>query len=231
MNPLERILKYNLNEEETNAYKLSLLWEKLVKKYLPDEQYRMNSSRQDYSLGDPRKTYLFKLCWKLQRETRGLLKPEDYKYYLFAQIDILKKINNDNRHAFIDKGVIVGPKAWNRWKIWQHQFNKRVMYNREAPPVNELQTIRDLELVKQFLLNNFGREAAEQDYSIETLRAWIDAGNITPVYAMLSPYVQRITNNTFSQLGFDPKLYEARLTGVVHDYFQKEFSHEFALPN
>ncbi len=227
MNPLERILKYNLSEEEANAYKLSLLWEKLVCKFLPEEQYKMTGSRQDYSGGDPRKTYLFKLCWKLQRETRGILKPDDYKYYLYAQIDILKRISDSNKHAFIDNSVIVGPKAWKRWKLWQHHFNKRIANNREAPPISEMQTMQELKTIKEFLIRTFGRTPIEQDYSSELLKTWLDKGTVTPTYLLLSPYVQKLTNNTFSYLGFDPKLYENRLTGVIHDFFQKEFSYEF----
>jgi hypothetical protein len=34
---------------------------------------------------DPRKSTLFKYCWKLARETRGLLKVEEYQLYISSK--------------------------------------------------------------------------------------------------------------------------------------------------
>ena len=156
-----------MTSEEAEAYRLALLWERLIKKFLPEEQYKMTGSRQDYSGGDPRNAYLFKLCWKLRRETRGLIKEEDYKYYLYAQIDTLKKISSNQKHAYIDNSVIVGSKAWRRWRFWQYRFNKRISCNRELAPISEQQTIEELARVKRFLLKTCGKTPSIEDYSVD----------------------------------------------------------------
>src|ERR1700692_2918490 len=95
MNELEKIITWKLSEDETKAYKLALLWTKLLNKHLPEHSDR----QMRLSRGNPRKSFIFKICWKLMRETRGILKEEDYEAYLMAQIFALKKIVARDIHA------------------------------------------------------------------------------------------------------------------------------------
>jgi len=218
MNPLEKILKYNLNDEEAKAYRLALTWVKLVRKYLNGE-----NNPHPFPKGDPRKAFLFKLCWKLLRETKGLIKQDDYKFYLYAQIDMLKRISNSSMHANIDNNVIVGAKAWRRWKMWQVNFNKKLM---SVAEVSEDNTIEELARVRRFFVKNYNIPT-QADFSLANIRKWLDNGDVTPTYILLSPYSKKCVGESFGHLGFDPKLFEKRLTGKVQDFFQKEFSYEF----
>src|SRR5579885_1638384 len=94
---LDPIFEYNMNAEETLAYKLGLLWMAISDKLMPDYKYATRYPKK----GDPRKSSLFKYCWKLSRETKGLIDVKDYKLYIAAQIHMLMAIEIGNTHPNI----------------------------------------------------------------------------------------------------------------------------------
>ena len=121
MNDLELIIKYKMNDLEATAFKLTLLYEELCKKEFPNERHVKISKDKD-----PRKTTLFKYCYKLARETKGLFKEKDYKLYILAQLQILRLAKEGNIHALIEPQILVGEKAWKRWKIWKRIYDKKI---------------------------------------------------------------------------------------------------------
>jgi hypothetical protein len=75
-----------MTELESRAYKLTLLWLDLEPKSVS-----WNTNMQKWrAKGDPRKSLIFKQCYKLVRETQGILEERDYPLYVRAQLEILK---------------------------------------------------------------------------------------------------------------------------------------------
>ena len=116
MNPLERILKYDMSPEEAKAYKLCLLWDSICQKEMPN--YKFSKSKAS---GDPRKSLLFRYCYKLLKETKGLIGDKDYRLYITAQIHVLCSITDGEVHALISPQCLTGDKAWRRWKLWKER--------------------------------------------------------------------------------------------------------------
>ena len=86
---LSKIIEYNMDDIEARAYKCCLLWVKICQKMFPKERYsKLRKS------GDPRKSYLFKCCYKLVTECSGKLADGEYKLYIYAQCDI--QIHDEN---------------------------------------------------------------------------------------------------------------------------------------
>ena len=108
---LEAILHYQMPPLEAKAYKLALLWQDATAKEYPEYNHIRLRKK-----GDPRKSLLFKYCYKLARETQGLIPDEQYPLYILAQLHILKHIATDNLHARIGPEILCGEKAWWRWK-------------------------------------------------------------------------------------------------------------------
>jgi len=112
---LDSILRYNMTPDEASAYQLAILWSELVNKHFPSSKNIVLRS-----LGDPRKSILFKYCYKLYIESRGIINEDDFEPYMLAQITILKAHNCDN----ISPQSLVGEKAWKRWQVWQSKYQK-----------------------------------------------------------------------------------------------------------
>jgi len=218
MNDLEKIITWKLSEDETKAYKLALLWTKLLNKHLPQTHKRFG-----FPKGDPRKTFVFRTCWKLMRETRGILKEENYESYLLAQIFALESISKDGIHASITSWNITGEKAWNRWK-W---YKRRLEQDRPMAILTESYLRSELKRTKSFFSERFVKLPELGEFSLQNLKEWYSNGDISPIYIMLSPVAKHLLDGVYSKLGFDPKLYEGRIPAVIQDYFHKEFEHEF----
>ena len=126
-----KYLQMNYFENITEKYKISDEGEKLAIKFL----YHWIENRikifPDTILSkfdrekDPRKGSAFKYCYKLQRETKGLLKEEDYELYVKAQLHMLKYFATkyNNQAIIIEPQCLVGEKAWKRWKFYKFKYD------------------------------------------------------------------------------------------------------------
>ena len=105
-NPLDKIIEYNMTPMEAKAYKIALLWRVLFRKEFPNERLAKEK------LGDPRKSFVFKHCYKLANETQGSIDDKDYKLYILAQLQVMKNITDGKIHAMISPEILSGPKSW-----------------------------------------------------------------------------------------------------------------------
>jgi hypothetical protein len=215
MNELELILKYKMNELETKAFKISLMWKELCKKEFPNEYCYKN-----YKNRDPRETSLFKYCYKLAKETKGLLSNDkEYYIYILAQLQMLKIIKQGEIHALIGPQILVGEKAWKRWKIWKNKFNKKLKEVKTAEQLglktNEIQIKIELENTLNFLLKN------NNSITKEKINRWFKNGKISPYYVALSKFASEMIGN------FDYQLYKPSITPKIESFFREKFPNEF----
>lgn len=213
----EKIIIFKMTNQEAKAFRLALLWISLTRKFLPKDA---SVSVATLPKGDPRKGYLFKMCWKLLRETTGLLKEQDYKYYFAAQLSMLKNIHRDNGHAHVSHNVFVGEKAWVRWKIWKKLFDERICA--ADLPQNDDHIIDELNRTKVFL-----QKTAVSKFNIDDLKKWVLSGDVSLIYIELSPVVKKLTIDLSTIFNYDPSLLKNKLTGRVQDHFQEIFRSEY----
>lgn len=226
---LSAIVDFDMNEEEAKAYKLCLMWLDISKKIFPD--YHHDSMRK----GDPRKSMVFKVCYKLARETKGLIEENDYPLYIRSQLDILRAINIGNNKPLISVNCLVGEKAWKRWKLWKKKYD--LLSKKPAAEVQKItlpgveKALSGIEKTQQFINSNFKKEPSFQDYQEAynngKLFAWINFGKISPYYMVLSPYLNKILKESdFQRLNFDTQLYKPLINDVVEKRFKELFGYE-----
>ena len=195
----EKIITFRMTNKEAKAYRLALLWISLTRKFLPSDA---SVSVATLPKGDPRKGYLFKQCWKLLRETQGLLEETDYKYYFAAQLAMLKNVQRSTGHAHVSHNVFVGEKAWVRWKIWKKKFDETAaMMNLPPLITDEEAIIKELDRTKGFL-----QKTAVSKFNVDDLKSWTSSGKVSLIYIALSPLVKKLAINLASTFKYDTSL-------------------------
>jgi len=230
VDPLEAILSYKMNDLEAKAYKISLMWVNLSRKMFPDYQHvKLRKS------GDPRKSLLFKHCYKLARETLGLVEDHHYELYITAQLQIMKHITDGNIHALIDPCILHGEKAWKRWALWKKQYDRAM----ERPMTSEQKGANkanvsvvkfDLADTRRFLIAKLGESYKKQDLVTllqdRTLIGWTSLGKISPYYLVLSPFLADVLR--MEDFSIDLKIYKEQSSEELESAFREMFPNEIA---
>lgn len=207
-----------MNSLETQAYKIGLCWVGISRKMFPNYNHTKGYPKS----GDPRKSLLFKYSYKLLKETQGLLPFSDYKFYIKAQLDLLKA---NVEAPIIDPSCMVGDSAWVRWKIWKKEFDRKSLNisKEDTLKIEEETIIKKLNSTKEFLFGKFG-EPNEENIKVfkNEIARWVNLGKIDPFYAILSPWIKKYCN-IISELD----IYKKFITEYVETEFKKIFNHEF----
>lgn len=225
MKELEPIIKYSMNDLEAKAYKVAKIWEEECQKELPKESFvklKKNS--------DPRKSNLFKFCFKLVRETKGILNDNEFPLYIKAQLQILKAIKEGDVHALIEPHCLVGENAWKRWKIWKYKYNKkinRIPTSEEANVSIKNSKIKNelkdtLDFLQKMNCVCFSSVLEKQEQIIR----WAHNRQISYFYIILSPWINKIFDD-LTQFNFDLIYYRSSVSPIIEDFFKNTFKHEF----
>ena len=125
----DAIFQWDMSPAEAEVYKLALVYEEeflnTFKDHMDGLVRRKNSLPKR---GDPRKSNLFRHCWKLRRETKGLLEPHQYRLYIRANQTILlmnHKKGDKKGKVHVEPNAICGEKAWIRWKVYERWYNTK----------------------------------------------------------------------------------------------------------
>lgn len=221
------VSKYKMDETEKTSYKISFIWYEKSRKYFPN----LNQGR--IKKGDPRKSWIFKICYKLVRETAGLLDPENYELYVRAQLEILYLLSKKN-FVTVDASILVGEKAWRRWRIWKSRYDTVMNKPSEVSFVvspGRAKAIKGLQDTYDFFKNRLNKIPNLQDlknfHASNDLFLWVNFGKVSPYYLALSPYCNNImTKENFNRLKFDPEIYKPCIDGEVVQKFKELFVEE-----
>lgn len=225
---LDAILDYEMDELEGKAYKIALMWIDRSRKIFPNYQHT------GMKRGDPRKSLIFKVCYKLVRETQGILEDKEYSLYVRAQLDVLRHINVGKEHPLIDANCLVGDKAWKRWKLWKRKYDSVSQRPTEVSSVTAPGTakaIDALERTKEFIAKTLGAEPGidkyQESYINNNIFRWINLGKISPYYLCMSPHIAAIMQEAdWKKLNFDLQVYRNCITEEVKRRFHELFPHE-----
>jgi len=225
---LDAIAYYGMDSMESAAYKLSIIWVEKSRKFFPDYEHGRIKK------GDPRKSLMFKVCYKLVRETQGILKEEDYPLYVRAQLDILRNINMGSEHPLIDPNCLVGEKAWKRWKLWKKKYDcvvEQKGFNIKIT-ISSQKIVEALEKTKEFIFKTLGAEPSIERYKEaiinKNLFRWINFGKISPYYLVMSPYIkQLVSEEDLKKINFDLEVYKPCATNEILALFKEKFKYEF----
>lgn len=220
---LDPIFEYNMNDEEILAYKLGLLWMAISYKLFPNYKHASGFPKK----GDPRKSSLFKYCYKLARETKGLIDVKDYKLYIAAQLHMLKAIEIGNTYPLIGPWCLTGDKAWVRWKAWKRKYDnigKSKNLKEAGLDKSSFEEVKkELDKTKKFMSGKFG-VLTEETFKSKTkdLERNISLGMISGFYAAMSPWVAK-----YCKLGDLDLEYFKNVNDKAREYFKIVFPEEF----
>lgn len=215
---LEPIIKFSMSPQESKAFKVALLWERLYQKEFPDFTPIRLRKR-----GDPRKSLLFRYCYKMVQETEGILKEKDYKNFIVAQFSIFKCLPNSQ--ARIDPAILTGPRAWKRWKYWEYLCEKTKLIPEDviikACPTT---VITELKRTRRFLFDKFGGVPTKSLYLSNRSKVinWVNNDRISKYYAAMSPFFREIGED------IDLGVYIQSVTPELEKFFRSEFNYEFS---
>lgn len=224
----ETIERYGMSDLEAVAVRLVVVWIEKSRKAFPD--YRHATLNR----GDPRKSLMFKICYKLVRETQGVLEESEYSLYVRAQLDVLKHICKNQGNPLIDPNCLVGDKAWKRWKLWKRRYDMVSVdagSDGRAYEHGALKALDGLEKTKEFLVKNFGPELEEVKYRQAVLNKniyrWMNIGKISPYYVAISPIISRtVPKDELDGMNFHPDVYRPCVNAAVVKRFNELFPGE-----
>ena len=224
MSELEPIIKYKMNDMEAKAFKIAIIWEEECRREIPKESFAKLKKNTD-----PRKSTLFKYCYKLAREMKGVLEDKDLRTYVRSQIQILKSIKEGDIHALIEPHCLVGEKAWKRWKIWQKMYrkklNKALTSDQIGVSTKESKVITELKNTRFFMESKNLLDYDSFSANKKNLERWSANGEISYFYLLLSPWVKKIYGDDIP-FDFDKIYYRSAITPFVEQFFTQEFSNE-----
>jgi hypothetical protein len=213
-----------MNDIEAKAFKIGLMWNDECSKNLPDEQH------DKFKIGkDPRKTSLFRYCYKVAKETAGLIPDSEMQLYVRAQIQILKSIREGKVHALITPHCLVGERAWKRWKVWKRIYDSSLSKNPTSEEIGVKikesmirgELVRTLSFIEsKGLLDKDKYKSCKQD-----LARWAVTGEMSPFYFVLSPRIKSIFDE--GDIPLDSALYRPFITPALEAMFKEKFSYEF----
>lgn len=199
---LQLILEYKMTKEEALAFHIAVLYMEMSRKYFPEYKHANLPKK-----GDPRKSSLFKYCWKMMHDNKDRLPVEDYRHYIQAQMSILKNIRRGEEHPYIDPNCLVGEQAWARWCVWKKYFT--AMKNTSiAPEETNVDIAKEIKKALQeshyALTVRLGDLTKDKVLSeMPTILRWVRANIVSPVFIALSPTAQYYIEKHKPRLGFD----------------------------
>ena len=219
---VDPIIVYQMNDMEIMAYKTGLLWVEQSHKHFPKHKHSNGFPKK----GDPRKSTLFRYCYKLVKDSRGILPEEEINLYIIAQLSILKVFQANS--PLVDPNCLVGDKAWIRWKIWKKKFDAKQKGQTSKDvgldKFSNAEIKKDLNKTKQFFLGKFSGEPKEEQIMMAAtdIDRWLFLEKISPFYALLSPWAKKYCK--FDKV--DLQLYRNSVNLQAEKDFKEIFGYE-----
>ena len=202
------IEKYKIvDNEEKLAVKFLSYWIESRIKIFPDTIHSKFNREKD-----PRKSLAFKYCYKLQRETRGLLKEEDYELYVKAQLHMLKyfAIKYNNQALVVEPQCLVGEKAWKRWKFYKFKYDSL-----KRSPVEKTQTPSKIDIAvfkqnllntKKFLISKIPLNNKSVKNNHEKIVLWNKLGSVDNYFMLLCNSIDKDVIKKYSTIVIDDNM-------------------------
>lgn len=223
-------LHYKMTQEEGRAYYYSLLYLRLAREAFPG--WRHGNVRR----GDPRKSELFRYCWKMLEETNAKgLDPTDREAFIRAQLAIFKANEDPENPPLVSPNCLVGPKAWARWCVWKGELNKQKQAEKlvEIKPDYDL-TFRALRVTRDFLRSREIDTAEKVWQALESgdMSRWMHVGQVSACYLLMSPTTKRWLaerqKTPVEAFGVGVTPWVHRIDEKATDLFRRGFPYEFA---
>lgn len=193
--------KYHIDDEQEKKsiiiyYYYNFYFDKLFSN-LTNKKININKK-------DPRSSVLFRYCYKLQKETNGILDQKEYKDYVFCQLKFFKTyIEKTGKPVQIGPNILNIDKGWKKWKYFKYILNKKKYSDKVLPCINNDILESFLKKDRSFLENKFIINKVNIKDNIDKLILWNKVGSLSNYFMAFNQAL--INNKEFTAYRFDDK--------------------------
>lgn len=177
------------NKDEIKALMIYYFWNYYFLKLFPNiiERKINNDS-------DPRSSYLYKYCYKLQKETNGILDEKDYKDYVYCQLKFLKNYREkSNKTIMVTPSILNVDKGWRKWKYFKYLMSKK---NQSIDKKTQYVNNDNLKIFllddKKFLENKIGKVTSDNIVkNINNIIFWNKIGGVSNYFLAMCGHIDK----------------------------------------
>jgi len=187
----EFAVQMKFDENEILTYQLLCLWIDMTKKMIPD--YRHTNIPKN--LKNIRKSLIWKQIRKFVIENRKRFVGFQFVIFMQAQLHILGKLNKEGVPVLIDASCLCGDGAEKRWCVWKKQVQEANKVTKISYDFVESNLEYDLQTTLTSIQKLCGNEITFSNYEKNSggLIKYAILKQISPVYVLLSPWLQKMT--------------------------------------
>lgn len=216
----------NFTSEETLAYQLTCHWVELRHKIFPDYRHQRVSARK----GDIRNSYLFKNIFKFVKDKRKAFKGFQFVLYMRAQLEILKKIQNDGHQVVVEANCLHGEQAEKRWCLWKKKVAVENATTKIEYHVVESNIEIELDKSKKTIISILGNNLTKEKYvdsSLDILK-FVILKKISPLYILVSKWAACLSPEILQDIKdlSNTKKYDDYNLDTVVNLYNKMFDFE-----
>jgi hypothetical protein len=178
------------NDDETQAYQLCSYYLKTRNAIFPN--YRHSKTVKD--IRNLKRSIIFKHIMKFIKENRHRFDIFQSMLFIRAQLEIIKKIQNDGHKALVEVNMLHGEQADKRWELWKKWVRERNNVSKIEYAFVESNLIADFTRTKNTLENLLKDDNNISNYvaNASNILKYVILKKIAPVYVLLSEWVKKL---------------------------------------
>lgn len=178
------------NEVETQAYQLCSYYLKTRNAIFPN--YRHSKTVKD--IRNLKKSIVFKHILKFIKENSHRFDTFQSMLFIRAQLEIIKKIQNDGHKALVEINMLHGEQANKRWELWKKWVREKNNISKIEYTFVESNLIADFTRTKNSLESILQQDKSLENYisNASNILKYVILKKIAPVYVLLSEWTKKL---------------------------------------
>ena len=178
------------NDEETLAYQLCSYYLKFRNALFPN--YRHSKTVKD--IKNLKRSTIFKHIIKFIKENSHRFDSFQYILFIRAQLEVMKKIQNDGKRILIEINMLHGEQANKRWELWKKWVREKNNVSQIEYKFVESNLICDFERTKTTFDGLIKNDLTLENYitNSSNILKFVILKKIAPIYVILSEWAKQL---------------------------------------
>lgn len=225
------IAKNNLSYDEIHALQCCMEWERLAKKYFPDDRIERLPKG-----GNLRKSILFRHCLKMVNTLKDTFRGYEISLFIISQFESFVLYREMFDGGCITPACLTSEKSMWRYKKWKKIFDGRTVYSADKKRKTNMTIVQNEMLKSLAFLESLSKDYQKREYFLsnqEEILKYIILGKITTLYVICSPFIScmrdGIKDDAYKAVNYE--IYKDYLTDEVLELHKKIFHWEWVDKN